>query len=104
MGIKCIKCSDGIKLPQNFLESQECKKILNVANGRKYLLIFLEIMLEASANDGKITFENVGDDLEEEIALLTDEDKGDIKITLDLLVSLDIIERTENYIVFKNLI
>jgi len=87
-----------LKLPTNFFDSKEMKKLRKIAGGDTYTIIYLKLLLLASQNNGKVYFDQVEDTFAEELALEINEEAENIKVTLMYLERqglLDIIESDE---------
>lgn len=88
-----------LKLKDDFFKSKEVKKIRKIAGGDTYVIIFLEIQLLSLKNDRKILFDNIEENIFEEIALEIDEDAENVKVALSLLIRYGLVkEVSENEI------
>ena len=65
--------------------------------GEEITIIYLKIMLVSLADEGKIYFEGLADDLAEELALLIDEDPEAIRIALLFLSQKNLLTTSDNF-------
>ena len=52
------------KMEQSFFEQKEIKYLRRLPGGDTYTIIYLKLILKSLENDGKIYYENIGDDSE----------------------------------------
>lgn len=71
-----------IQLAQDFFKSKEMKLLRKMPGGDTYTIIYLKLMLISLEDSGKIYFEELAQDLAEEMALLIDEDTEAVRMTL----------------------
>ncbi|AGF87465.1 phage replisome organizer N-terminal domain-containing protein [Streptococcus suis] len=76
-----------LQLKEDFFASKEMKLLRRLPGGDEHTIIYLKIMLASLQDSGKIYFENLGNDLAEEIALLIDEDVEAVRMTLLFLTN-----------------
>ncbi|HEL2322946.1 TPA: phage replisome organizer N-terminal domain-containing protein [Streptococcus suis] len=76
-----------LQLKEDFFASKEMKLLRRLPGGDEHTIIYLKIMLVSLQDSGKIYFENLGNDLAEEIALLIDEDVEAVRMTLLFLTN-----------------
>ena len=81
-----------LKLNKDFFKSKEIKLLRKVAGGDTFTVIYLEMLLESMQTDGYLYFENICDDIAEEISLLLDEDIENVRLTLGYLQKKNMIE------------
>lgn len=81
-----------LKLNKDFFKSKEIKLLRKVAGGDTFTIIYLEMLLESMQTDGMLYFENICDDIAEEISLLLDEDIENVRLTLGYLQKKNMIE------------
>ncbi len=74
-----------IKLQVDFFGQKFIKSLRKHAGGEKYVIIYLELCLAAANTGGRLIFEEVADNFEDELALVIDEPVEDIKTTLSFL-------------------
>ena len=65
--------------------------------GEEITIIYLKIMLVSLADDGKIYFEGLADDLAEELSLLIDEDAEAVRMALIFLEQKKLLTTSDNY-------
>ena len=88
-----------LQLKEDFFTSKEMKLLRRLPGGDEHTIIYLKIML-ASLKDGdggKIYFENLGNDLAEEISLLIDEDVEAVRMTLLFLTNKKLLTTKDNF-------
>ena len=90
-----------LKLKEDFFSSKRIKKIRSIAGGDTYTIIYLKMLLKALKNDGFLYFDGVMSSFAEELALDIDEKPDDVKVTIQLLDSLGLMELSENADVCK---
>lgn len=90
-----------LRLKEDFFSSKRIKKIRSIAGGDTYTIIYLKMLLKALKNDGYLYFDGVMNDFAEEIALDIDEKPDDVKVTIQLLNSIGLIEHSEDTDVYK---
>lgn len=89
-----------LKLFEDFFTSKRIKKLRNLAGGDTYTIIYLKMQLKALKDEGYLYFDGVMDDFAEELALDIDEKPEDVKITIQYLLSVGLLE-TNNEEVYK---
>lgn len=89
-----------MKLPEDFFQSKRIKKLRNLAGGDTYTIIYLKMQLKALKTDGYLYFDGVMNDFAEEIALDIDENPDDVRVTIQYLLSVGLLE-TNDEEVFK---
>lgn len=65
--------------------------------GEEITIIYLKIMLVSLADEGKIYFEGLADDLAEELSLLIDEDAEAVRMALIFLEQKKLLTTSDNY-------
>ena len=73
------------------------KLMRKLPGGEEITIIYLKIMLVSLADEGKIYFEGLADDLAEELALLIDEDPEAIRMTLLFLSQKNLLTTSDNF-------
>lgn len=84
------------KLFDDFFQSKRIKKLRNLAGGDTYTIIYLKMQLKALKTDGYLYFDGVMNDFAEELALDIDENPDDVKVTIQYLLSVGLIESSES--------
>lgn len=82
-----------IQLAQDFFKSKEMKLLRKIAGGDTHTIIYLKMMLISLEDGGHIYYDELADNLAEEIALVIDENVEDIKIALIFLESKGLLTR-----------
>lgn len=82
-----------IRLKTDFFKSLAMKKLRRIAGGDTYTIIYLKLQLLSTDNDGVLYYEGIENTFAEEIASLLDEDEDNVKVTLQFLESVGLLER-----------
>lgn len=91
-----------LKLDRGFFDQKEIKLLRKIAGGDTYTIIYLKLLLASLEDEGRLYFESIGDNLEEELALQIDEDVENVKITLSYLTSKGLLVETGQDEFFMN--
>ena len=86
-----------LQLKEDFFKTKEMKLMRKLPGGEELTIIYLKIMLVSLADEGKIFFEGVAEDLAEELSLLIDEDAEAIRMTLIFLEQKKLLTTSDNY-------
>lgn len=86
-----------LKLKEDFFQQKTIKKLRKIAGGDTYTIIYLKLQLLSIREEGKLYFEGIEENFEEEMALALDEEVDNIKITLLYLKNNDLIEIVSKY-------
>ena len=81
-----------LKLYSDFFTSKRIKKLRSIAGGDTYTIIYLKMQLKALSSNGFLYFDGVMNDFAEELALDLDESVDDVKVTINFLMSVGLIE------------
>lgn len=81
-----------LKLFDDFFTSKRIKKLRNIAGGDTYTIIYLKMQLKALKTEGYLYFDGVMSDFAEELALDIDENPEDVKVTIQYLLSVGLLE------------
>jgi len=81
-----------LKLKDDFFNQKEIKRLRRMAGGDTYTIIYLKMLLLSLKNEGKLFFDNIGDDFVDELSLELDEDVDNTKMTLSYLQSKGLLE------------
>lgn len=76
-----------LKMDNGYLSSPKVKKLRKIAGGDTYTIIYLKMLLLSIENGGLIEYQGIEPTLEEELALILDEDEDNVKITVAYLLS-----------------
>lgn len=74
-----------LKLYDSFFENKTSKYLRKLPDGDKILLVYLKFQLKLLKSEGIFVYENLCDNVAEEIALTLDEDVNTIKLLLAAL-------------------
>ena len=85
-----------LKLRKEFFKQKTIKKMRQIPGCEVYALIFLEMLTIATETEGIIYFEGVESSPEEELALVLDEDVNAVKMTVNMLRMLHLLEDSTN--------
>ena len=86
-----------LKLKDDFFNSKEMKLMRKLPGGEEITIIYLKMMLASLAEQGKLYFEGLAEDLAEELSLLIDEDPEAIRLTLMFLTKKKLLTTSDNY-------
>jgi predicted phage replisome organizer len=81
-----------LKLKEDFFTQPQIKKLRKIAGGDTYTIIYQKIMLLSIKGGGLIQFQNIEKTLDEELALILDEDLDNIKMVISFMESTNLIE------------
>lgn len=81
-----------LKLYDDFFSSKRIKKLRSIAGGDTYTIIYLKMQLKALKTDGYLYFDGVMNDFAEELALDIDEDIDNVKVTINYLLTVGLME------------
>lgn len=85
-----------LKLYNDFFSSKRIKRLRSLAGGDTYTIIYLKMQLKALKDDGYLYFDDVMDDFAEELALDIDENADDVRVTIQYLSRVGLLESGEN--------
>lgn len=74
-----------LKLYDTFFDNKTSKYLRKLPDGDKLLLVYLKLQLKLLKSEGIFVYENLCDNIAEEIALTLDEDVNTIKLLLAAL-------------------
>ena len=81
-----------LRLYKDFFTSKRIKKLRSIAGGDTYTIIYLKMQLKALDTDGYLYFDGVMNDFADELALDLDENTDDVKVTINYLLSVGLLE------------
>lgn len=84
-----------LKLYEDFFTSKRIKKLRSIAGGDTYTIIYLKMQLKALKTDGYLYFDGVMNDFAEELALDLDEKPDDVKVAINYLMSVGLLETND---------
>ncbi len=82
-----------LKLMKDFFQQAKIKKLRKIAGGDTYVVIYLKMMLLSINSDGVIVFESIEPTLEEELALILDEELKNVQVLIAYLIANNLIEQ-----------
>ena len=86
-----------LQLKDDFFNSKEMKLMRKLPGGEEITIIYLKMMLVSLAEQGKLYFEGLAEDLAEELSLIIDEDPEAIRLTLMFLTKKKLLTTSDNY-------
>ena len=86
-----------LQLKDVFFNSKEMKLMRKLPGGEEITIIYLKMMLASLAEQGKLYFEGLAEDLAEELSLIIDEDPEAIRLTLMFLTKKKLLTTSDNY-------
>ena len=86
-----------LQLKEDFFKTKEMKLMRKLPGGEEITIIYLKIMLVSLADEGKIFFEGLAEDLAEELSLLIDEDAEAVRMALIFLENKKLLTTSDNY-------
>ena len=81
-----------LKLMKDFFTNQKIKKLRKLAGGDTFTIIYLKLQLLSLDNEGVLIFQGIENTFEEEMALTIDEDVENVSVTLNYLISQNLME------------
>lgn len=84
-----------LRLQNDFFNQKEIKKLRTIAGGDTYTIIYLKMALLSITNGGKLYYDNIENDFAAEIALELNEDVENVRITINYLQSVGLLEYIE---------
>ena len=91
-----------LKLQDDFFRDKTIKKLRKIAGGDTYTIIYLKLMLLSLEDNGRLFFDKIDDSFCEELALEIDEDEENVKITVNCLIHLGLLEEISEDEYFLN--
>lgn len=85
-----------LRLYDDFFTSKRIKKLRALAGGDTYTIIYLKMQLKAIKDDGYLYFDSIMTDFAEELALDIDESTDDVRVTIQYLMTVGLLECSEN--------
>lgn len=86
-----------LQLKDDFFNSKEMKLMRKLPGGEEITIIYLKMMLVSLAEQGKLYFEGLAEDLAEELSLIIDEDPEAIRLALMFLTKKKLLTTSDNY-------
>ena len=85
-----------LKLQEDFFDSKRIKKLRRIAGGDTYTIIYLKMQLKALKSNGVLEYTGIENTFAEELALDLDERPEDVGLCLNYLLSVGLIETSDN--------
>lgn len=85
-----------LKLYDDFFTSKRIKRLRQVAGGDTYTIIYLKMQLKALKQDGYLYYDGVLNDFAEELALDLDESPDNVRMTIDYLIKVGLLEMSSD--------
>jgi predicted phage replisome organizer len=96
------KKNNWLKLKVDFFSSPAVKKLRKIAGGDKYLIIYQKLMLLTVNTEGHYEYQKLEEKIEDELALILDEEVDNIKMALSFLRSTNLMQDIDINTVFFN--
>lgn len=96
------KKNNWLRLKTDFFQSLALKKIRKIAGGDTYLIIYQKLMLLTVNTEGHYEMQGLEPTIEEELALILDEEIYNIRVTLSLIRSLKLIDDVNDKTIYFN--
>lgn len=84
-----------LKLPENFFDAIEIKKLRRIAGGDTYTIIYLKMMLLSLKNNGYIAYDCDEEEFVSDLALDINEDEANVAVAVAFLEKHGMLSRTE---------
>lgn len=84
-----------LKLDEGFFDGKRIKKLRSIAGGDTYTVIYLKMLLSTINTGGVYRYEGIGDTLADELALEIQEDPENVRVTLEFLRRVGLLEDIE---------
>lgn len=84
-----------LKLPEDYFNNKEIKKLRSIPGGDTYTIIYLKLQLFSLKNNGILTFDQIGENFIEEMSLAINESKESVAITLGFLEKWGLMKETD---------
>jgi predicted phage replisome organizer len=84
-----------LKLPQEFFQKKKIFNLKSMQKGHTYVLIYQEMLLVSLKDDGMLYFEDLAEDLSEEVTLLllNQYEREDVDFTIKYLLKVGLLEK-----------
>lgn len=84
-----------LKLKEDFFRDKKIKKLRRIAGGDTFTIIYLKMQLLSLQHEGKLYFDNIEENLVEELALELDEEVENVSMTVAYLMKNGLLEEVE---------
>ena len=85
-----------LKLKEDFFDEKYIKALRKLPDGDALCIVYLKMQLKSLKTEGIIQYDHILPSAEEELALVLDEDVNVIRLTLQAIISMGLVERWEN--------
>ncbi len=85
-----------LKLHEDFFTSKRIKRLRQIAGGDCFTIIYFKMLLKALKTEGYLYFDGVMNDFAEELALDIDESADNVRLTMDYLIKVGLLEMSED--------
>lgn len=85
-----------LKLKENFFDDKYIKALRKLPDGDALCIIYQKMQLKSLKTEGFIQYDKILPSAEEELALILDEDLNKVKLTLQALLNMGLVEKWEN--------
>ena len=90
-----------LKLYKDFFTSKRIKMLRTIAGGDTYTIIYLKMQLKALETNGYLYFDGYMNNFAEELAIDIDENVDNVKITIQYLMNVGLLESNTNETEYK---
>lgn len=92
-----------LKLPNDFFQTKEIKRLRRIAGGDTFTVIYLKMMLKTLATDGRLYYDGFENNFVSELAMDIDEDEQNVEVTVQYLMRYGLLQMVDEseYIVPK---
>ena len=91
-----------LKLKEDFFDGKHLKAIRKLPQGDRLTIIYLKMQLKSLRSEGLFKYENIMPSIEEEIALLIDEESETVTHAIDMLKKMKLIEHWEDNTIYMS--
>ena len=85
-----------LKLADDFFTSKRIKMLRSLAGGDTFTIIYLKMQLKALKTEGYLYYDGIMDNFAKELALDIDEAEENVRITIQYLLSVGLLESSED--------
>lgn len=89
-----------LKLKDDFFDEKYIKALRRLPSGDSLIIVYLKMQLNCLKTNGLLSYDGVADSMEEELALILDEDINVVRLTLTALENLKLIEKKADESIF----
>lgn len=85
-----------LKLKEDFFDDKYIKALRKLPDGEALVIVYLKMQLKSLKTEGFIQYDHILPSAEEELALVLDENVNIVRLTLNAIVNMGLVERWEN--------